>query len=112
MTNFDNIKKGDRVKIETHEGDFAEFTVQTKEYSFINSKTNSYDHQIIKSLEVVKPPVPTEPGFYKVEDGDNRVFMLDNYKNWHIIYTEDLSVSKQPDDFIENQFHNFTRIEL
>lgn len=112
MNNFDNIKKGDRVKIETHAGDFAEFTVTDEGPGCISSQYNIYSIRHLKSLEVVKQPLPTKPGMYRAEDGEGQVFMLDSADQWHVIYTKDLSIWKKSAGFVESYFHNFTRIEL
>lgn len=112
MLNLEEINKGDRVKIETSAGDTAEFTVVFKNNSAIESETNTYHVSDLKSLEVIQKSLPTEPGFYKAKNGESRVFMLDRDQQWHVIYTEDLSVSKPSDVFVATWFRKFTRIEL
>ena len=112
MIKLEGINKGDRVKIETSAGDTAEFTVRFKDECMIESATNTYGVADLKNLEVIRNPIPTEPGFYKAENGESRVFMLDRDQQWHVIYTEDLSVSKPSDVFVATWFRKFTRIEL
>lgn len=87
MNNFDNIKKGDRVKIETHEGDFAEFTVHTKEYRLINSKANRYDHRNIKSLEILPLPLPTRRGAMVGHPTDSGYvhYTLESDGSWYFV---------------------------
>lgn len=112
MLNLEGINKGDRVKIETNAGDTAEFTVVHKSIWVIESANNTYGFSDIKSIEVVQRSLPTEPGLYKAEGGENRVFILKGSGQWVIYYTRGHSLIEQPTEFVSKCFHNFTRIEL
>ena len=112
MINLEEINKGDRVKIEAHAGDTAEFTVVHKNRWVIESATNTYVFSDLKSIEVVQRSLPTEPGLYKAEDGESRVFILKGSGQWVIYYTTDHSLIEQSTEFVSKYFRNFTRIEL
>lgn len=112
MTNLEGINKGDRVKIETSAGDTAEFTVVHKDRWVIESATNTYGLSDLKSLEVVQKSLPTEPGLYKAENGESRVFILKSSGEWVIYYTTNHSLIERSDVFVATWFRKFTRIEL
>lgn len=110
MNNFDNIKKGDRVKIETYNGDFAEFTVWFKDEVVIESATNTYGVSDIKSFEVIQKPLPMEPGFYKADDVKLTLYSLDPHRGWWIHRND--SIDFVPYHQMEAISHLLTRIEL
>ena len=112
MINLEGINKGDRVKIETYQGDTAEFTVRFKDECVIKSATNTCRVADLKSLEVIQKPLPTEPGLYKAENGGTRLFILDRECKWHILYRGDMSLSLNAVGILMFTFRNFSRIEL
>ena len=112
MIKLEGINKGDRVKIETSAGDTAEFTVRFKDECVIESATNTYGVADLKNLEVIRNPIPTEPGLYKAENGGTRLFILDWECKWHILYRGDMSLSLNAVGALMFTFRNFTRIEL
>ena len=112
MIKLEAINNGDRGKIETSAGDTAEFTVRFKDECVIESATNTYGVSDLKSLEVIQKPLPTEPGLYKAENGESRVFILKSSGEWVIYYTTNHSLIERSDVFVATWFRKFTRIEL
>lgn len=112
MINLEGINNGDRVKIETHAGDIAEFTVVDAKSWGLYSESNTYPERAIKSVEVIQKPLPTEPGLYEAENGGTRLFILDRECKWHILYRGDMSLSLNAVGILMFTFRNFTRIEL
>ena len=62
---FENVRKGDRVRLTVANGDLAEITVLSVAHSAIYDRAN----RVIRgkdwdTLEILPKPLPTEPGFW------------------------------------------------
>lgn len=62
---FEGVKIGDRIRLTTDTGDFAEFTVTARYGNYIDSKNNSFYGPHWDTLEVLAPALPTKPGYYE-----------------------------------------------
>lgn len=95
IKNFADIKVGDRVKL-TKGDDVAEFTVADKSDSWIATSAEAeFWADEWDAVEVVHPPIPTTPGFYRGAawtDGTPALgYHLSDAREWRIIWSNGTS---------------------